>query len=175
MEEWRDVVGYEGCYEVSNLGRVRSVARWVDTYGGGRVFVQGVIKKQRPNEKGYMCVSLQHGARKETRKVHRLVASAFIPNPDNLPEVNHIDCDKANNAVGNLEWCTGEWNREHAKSRGLFARGKQPIRIVMDGVHEFDSINQCARQTGIASKDIREVVGGLRKTAHGHTFSRVTA
>lgn len=172
MEEWRDVAGYEGCYEVSNLGRVRSVARWVDTYNGGRMFVHGIIKSQHATPKGYMKVSLQHGSKKETRLVHRLVAQAFIPNPDNLPEINHIDCNKSNNSVSNIEWCSGESNRSHAKAHGLFARGKHPHPIIMDGIVSFDSINQCSKQTGIACKDIRGVLNGTRKTAHGHTFDR---
>lgn len=104
MEEWRAIAGYEGLYEVSNLGRVRSLKYW----GGNRV----AILKQATSKRGYKKIALT--SEKKTFLIHRLVAQAFIPNPENKPEVNHIDGNKQNNCVNNLEWVTGSENNIHA-------------------------------------------------------------
>lgn len=173
MEEWRAVVGYEGCYEVSNLGRVRTVERTVETYNGGEMFVAGIAKKQRMTGKGYAVVSLQHGKRKQTKRVHRLVARAFIPNPDGKQEVNHINGVKHDNRVANLEWCTSSENYKHAAERNLNAKpGK---RIVMDGATVFYSIRSCAMQINACPKDVSLAVSGKRTSVHGHTFEPYNA
>lgn len=111
MEEWRDIKGYEGLYQVSNLGRIRSLHRIFVRSDGrlhnkpGRTLTPGV------NSKGYLFVNLADKLHKATpTRVHRLVAEAFIPNPENLPQVNHIDEDKFNNKALNLEWCTAHYN-----------------------------------------------------------------
>lgn len=96
IEEWRPICGFEGLYEVSNLGRVKSLK---DRYGN----LREKILKQIQNDKGYLKVNLANGKRK-TSTVHRLVALSFIPNPNNLPTVNHINEDKTDNCVYNLEW-----------------------------------------------------------------------
>ena len=97
MEEWKNVIGYEGLYEVSNKGNVRNVRR------------NTLLKLSKTND-GYIQVHLYKNGIRTGFKVHRLVAQAFIPNPDNLPEVNHKDEDKTNNNVTNLEWCTAKYN-----------------------------------------------------------------
>lgn len=101
-EEYRPVVGYEGIYDVSNLGNVRSLRR-------RRVLIQRTHSKKD----AYNIVTLRLQDKKSTHLVHRLVAKAFIPNPDNKPCVNHIDCHKRNNHVSNLEWVTHSENNEH--------------------------------------------------------------
>lgn len=108
-EIWRDIDGYEGKYQVSNWGRVRNVKR-------------NIIIKPYLNHKGYEKVSLSRGTKGNTDKhrVHRLVALAFIPNPNDLPQVNHKDGNKRNNSVSNLEWCTNLQNAQHA---ALLRRG----------------------------------------------------
>lgn len=106
MEEWRDIKGYEGLYQVSNFGRVRSLNR-MDSIGRQR---QGRILKPSSNEWGYPHVVLSKNGKHKTVRVHRLVAIAFLPNPDNLPEVNHKDENKYNNHVNNLEWCNHQYN-----------------------------------------------------------------
>lgn len=110
MEEiWKPIKGYEGLYEVSNLGRVRSLDRCV-VYANGQVHIhRGKIL--RPGiSNGYMQVHLCKCGDMKQPLVHRLVADAFIPNPENLPQVNHKDENPSNNEVSNLEWCTSEYN-----------------------------------------------------------------
>lgn len=108
-EEWRDVEGYEGIYQVSNLGRVRSLDRKIHNY-----IKPGKILTPRNNGHSYFEVSLHRVGHKDKHVyIHRIVAAAFIPNPDNLPEVNHIDFDKSNNAVSNLEWVSSKENKAH--------------------------------------------------------------
>ena len=129
-EEWRDIKGYEGYYQVSNLGRVRSVDRYCACWSSVR-FVKGALKNVRPHN-GYLVVDLSLNGKSKTISVHRLVAQAFIPNTDNLPQVNHKDENKQNNCVDNLEWCTCEYNikygtrlqRQSNTIREQFANGR---------------------------------------------------
>lgn len=108
-EIWKDIKNYEGLYQVSNLGNVRSLDRKVWNYTK-----KGRILKQTSNNHSYFYVSLnKDGNIQKHCYIHRLVAEAFIPNPDNLPQVNHIDFDKSNNKVNNLEWCTDIENKQH--------------------------------------------------------------
>lgn len=114
VEVWKDIViekngkiyDYTGLYQVSNLGRVRSLDR-IDASGHKR---QGKVLNCKPDKKGYVYVSLCKNAKLERFQVHRLVATAFIPNPDNLPVVNHQDENPSNCHVDNLEWCTHQYN-----------------------------------------------------------------
>ena len=113
VEEWRDVVGYEGLYQVSNRGRVRSYDRTVP-HGVGKRVVRHRIMKQYINDCGYCQVRLNKNHVSKNKRVHRLVAEAFISNPRHLKQVNHIDLDKTNNHVENLEWCSQKKNLIHA-------------------------------------------------------------
>lgn len=117
IEEWRPIAEFDGEYEVSNLGRVRSMKK----YRGqtGRIMPQTQQPSGRNGERRYFAVMFSHNNKNYCRKVHRLVAEAFIPNPDNLPQINHKDGNKANNQVSNLEWCTGSQNMKHAIRTGL--------------------------------------------------------
>lgn len=117
-EEWRDVSGYEGLYQVSNLGRVRSLDRWRKN-GSGEYKQKGRILNQGDTTTGYKQIVLNKDKKRKTLKVHRLVAIAFIPNPENKPNVNHIDGNPHNNKVENLEWCTQSENVQHAYDTGL--------------------------------------------------------
>ena len=125
---WKPVVGFEGSYEVSNLGEIRSVARissyhdprWNTTVT--RAYKSCIIKQN--NVSGYKFIGLYKGGKLYQFYVHRLVAQAFIPNPENKPEVNHIDGDKSNNHVSNLEWCTRIENQHHAMINGLTPSGQ---------------------------------------------------
>lgn len=115
MEEiWKPVKGFEGYYEVSNLGRVRSIDRVVvDNVRNCERLLKGKILIQRDNSNGYKGVMFCKEHKLYNKYVHRLVAEAFIPNKDNLPQVNHKDEDKSNNRVDNLEWCTSFYNNEY--------------------------------------------------------------
>lgn len=106
IEEWRPIEGYEGLYEVSNTGQVRSL----DRYDERNCFREGRILKLYTRKGGYLFVQLHLNGKGKNYLVHRLVAIAFIPNPDNLPEVNHLDEDKTNNRVENLEFCDRKYN-----------------------------------------------------------------
>lgn len=112
-EEWKPVPGYIGYYEVSNIGNVRSVDRLVTYSNGIKHVYKGRMLKQDVNYKGYHRVRLHKDGKSKAFSVHRLVALAFIPNQDNLPQVNHIDENKSNNCVLNLEWCTSRYNNNY--------------------------------------------------------------
>lgn len=110
MEIWRDIPGYEEIYKISNLGRIKSLHR--DR-------IKGQILNPAKNNRGYLRLGLSGNGKVRYDSVHRLVAEAFIPNPKNLPEVNHIDGNKLNNRVENLEWVTKGENQIHAYKTGL--------------------------------------------------------
>lgn len=109
-EVWKDIDGYKGLYQVSNLGRVKRVSH-TDTHcrQGFRVFKERLLKPYTTG-KEYLTVRLSKNNKCKSFYVHRLVAEAFIPNPDNLPQINHIDENPRNNATINLEWCTQKYN-----------------------------------------------------------------
>ena len=117
QEQWKQIKEFNGEYEVSNLGRVRSMKR----YNGiiGRIMPQTRQPSGRGGKLTYFAVMLHMNNKSYCRKVHRLVAEAFIPNPDNLPQINHKDGCKTNNHVSNLEWCTYQANMQHAVRTGL--------------------------------------------------------
>ena len=116
QEQWKPIQEFNGEYEVSNLGRVRSMKQY-----GGQI---GRIMPQTKQHHGYHAVMFWMNNNAYCRKVHRLVAEAFIPNPDNLKEVNHIDGNHDNNQVSNLEWITHQANVQHSFDTGI----KQPHR-----------------------------------------------
>jgi len=115
IEEWRDIPGYEGLYKISSIGRLKSVDR-VSSIGKQ---VKGIIRKLAYNKKGYLMTSLCKNGVSTTKTIHRMVAKAFIPNPNNLPQINHKNGIKTDNGVDNLEWCTNLENMQHAFSTGL--------------------------------------------------------
>ena len=105
MEEWRDITGYEGKYQVSNLGRVKSL--------NYRRTGKDKVLKQLKNPQGYLAATLYRDGKSKKFLIHRLVAQAFLPNLDELPEINHKDENKKNNCVDNLEWCTSKYNKNY--------------------------------------------------------------
>ena len=108
-EIWKDVQGYEGLYQVSNLGRVKSLGRFVDKLKC-HYWQEEKILKPRKNHYGYLRFNLYKDGKTKTFSVHRLVAVAFIPNPENKPQIDHINADKTNNTVNNLRWVTCKEN-----------------------------------------------------------------
>ena len=186
-EIWKPIDGTNGMYEVSNTGKVKS-----NNYLGN-----GVVRELALSfdPKGYLRVSLYFGEKRKTQKVHRLVAQAFIPNPDGKPEVNHKDGNKANNHVGNLEWSTPKENvihayrsglkektRAHCKKMGLSQverlkeyreKMKTPviaINIVTGERTWYGSQQEAQIGTGAPQANIHKVLSGRRKSAHGHMF-----
>ncbi len=115
MEIWKDIEGYEGKYQISNFGNVKSLETWT----GDKYIKREKILKNVVYGNGYYYVCLSKKGEVKKHKVNRLVAQAFIPNPENKPFTNHIDGDKLNNNVNNLEWCTQSENMKHASKIGL--------------------------------------------------------
>lgn len=167
-EMWRDIKGYEGLYQVSNLGRVKSL------YDGGES-----IRRIGRKPEGYLDVDLYKCGMGKTHYVHRLVAEAFIPNPYELPQVNHIDEDKTNNCVWNLEWCDRKYNMNYGtgKIRSAEKRSKRVYQYTKSGVfvRSYKSVNEASRQTGIAFAHISDVAINKPhcKTAGGYVWSYI--
>lgn len=124
-EEWRDVVGYEGFYIVSNLGRVISLPRPINTIKGRKISKLRILTP-RLNSGGYYQVAFCINKTLKQPHIHKLVAGAFIPNPNNYPQVDHINCDKLDNKVENLRWCTQTMNNNNPITK---ARRKTNIHI----------------------------------------------
>lgn len=163
MEElWKDVVGYNGKYQVSNRGSVRSLS-----YAG-----QGICKlrKLEITSRGYCQLSLYIEGVRKVHSVHRLVAEAFIPNPGNLPEVNHIDENKSNNYVENLEWCTRKYNVNYGTSskRSAISQSKAVIAMNDEGeiMHKFLSTAEAGRN-GFHQTRVSACCNKLQKTHKG--------
>ena len=153
MEKWKDIAGYEGRYQASDLGNIKSL-------------ISNKILKPRIDKDGYFKVILSagHGNRKEFR-VHRLIAGTFIPNPENLPQVNHIDEDKTNNAVDNLEWCTSLQNNNHGTRNErirpyAIANGMKHAKAVQQYdkkgnlIKTWDSLRSAERELNISHSNI---------------------
>lgn len=117
VEEWRPIKDYEGLYEVSDWGRVRSVDRVIDWLVKGKYpakrFFKGQTLSPYDNGCGYLVVDLHHGKERDKKTIHSLVAETFIPNPEHKPCVGHKDCNTTNNRVENLYWCTYPENNNH--------------------------------------------------------------
>lgn len=184
-EVWKDVKGYEGLYKVSNTGKVKSFQRNREKFLSDKYY-----------ENGYLRASLSKNKEKKKVLIHRLVAETFIPNPENKPEVNHIDGNKKNNNASNLEWCTRCENVKHAWETGLnenqreklrnmnplkarkyeFAekRKKPIIQMDLDNnfIIEFNSAQEATKYYGIKElyKHISACCVGRRKTAYGYKW-----
>ena len=122
-EIWRSIKGYENLYQISNLGRVKSLARIIDKGKYGIIKINETILKSYPRTKNtYLSVTLYKNKIGKMYTIHRLVSIAFISNPENKSQINHIDCIKINNHINNLEWVTAKENMEHASKNNLIAR-----------------------------------------------------
>lgn len=140
-ENWKDIKGYEGLYQVSDRGRIKSLAN-------NKSKSEKIIKL-REDKNGYLQVNLHKGNKSTTKKVHRLVAEAHIPNPCNKPYINHKDYKPSNNNVENLEWCTQKENIDYSLSKPVYRNhdGKTTI---------YNSISEASRITGHSAVSIRK-------------------
>ena len=157
MEEWRDIKGYEGAYQVSSYGRIRS-------------FKNNKVKvlKAQYHYKGYLFVTLLKNGTSKKYKVHRLVAQAFIPNPNNYPQVNHKDEVKDNNVVENLEWCTASYNNTYNNKAKKIGETHNKKVICLNTGEIFDSVKDARNKYNIKGRgNISECCKGKRKTAGG--------
>lgn len=174
-EIWKIYPDYD-FIEVSNLGRGRSKDRYVPSKNGGKRLAKGHILKQYQERSGYMRVKFKVNGETKSVLVHRMVATCFIPNPDNLPEVNHIDNDRTNNTVSNLEWCTRQYNSDYKKMFGtspaqLFGCPVFAVNLKTGKVLRFETQSEAARQLGIPSSNINMVIKGKMNTAGGYWFT----
>jgi hypothetical protein len=158
-EIWKDVIGYENLYQVSNLGRVKSLGN------GGSNSKERILKACK--SKGYYYVILCKDSKQKNCSVHRLVANAFIPNSDNLPEVNHIDEDKTNNACFNLEWCDRKYNMNFGTRTKRSAEKRSKSVLCIETGKIYPSINQVGRDLGISIGHISDACNGKIKTYKG--------
>lgn len=133
VEIWKDIADYEGYYRVSNFGRVMRLPTWVNNNGGNR-FIPGAVLKYK-KARGYNSVCLSKDGEIRYFRVSRLVAMAFIPNPENLPQINHKDCNPKNDRVDNLEWCTAKYNCNYADHNKKLSDAIK-ARYKMPGVYE---------------------------------------
>ena len=147
MEEWRDIEGFEG-YQVSDKGNVRSLDREIIYSNGDKHFYKGQILKQCLHSNGYLHVFLRKNNKQTIKLVHRLVAQAFIPNPDNLPQVNHKnEFDKTDNRVCSLEWCSSKYNMNYGTclKRRAEKQSKKVYQYTLDGelIKIWTSLAEC--------------------------------
>lgn len=160
-EVWKDIEGYEGRYQVSNLGRVKRVTT-------------GRILKSCKNRGGYLYVNLCKQGVVSNKRIHRLVAQAFIPNPENKSDINHIDEDKTNNTVTNLEWTTRKENLNHGTHNDRVSKTLSisitAINLKAGESKEFYSGKDCARQLGLNAGHITSVLKGRLKQTGGYIF-----
>ncbi len=190
-EEWVDIIGWEDYYEISNLGRIKSKKRVVDSKCGKLRVVKSTILSLFVNSCGYTGVLLsKKGKQRKTTTLHRLLALHFIPNPLSLAEVNHKDTNKKNNRLSNLEWVTKAENIRHAKANGLYKNNwrnsvasieKQKIKIVQyslswDKIKEWESIRAAARELKCSHSQIQFCLKGKKgiSQVHGYRFKYST-
>lgn len=182
-EIWKDIVGYEGRYQVSNLGMVRSLDAYVKHSSGGNRFRKGRVLKQTNDKGNYKIVGLHKNGVKKC-KVHRLVAQAFIPNPNNYPMINHKDENPSNNRVDNLEYCDCKYNNNYGrhieriikKNINNPLKSKPVLQYTKDGefIKEYPSIAEAERQTGIPNQSISHCCCGRYKTIYGYVWKHKT-
>lgn len=151
IEDWQSIKGYEGFYEVSNYGRVRSVDRTIKYSDGRELSYKGMVLKPNASEGRYLGVSLYKNQKKERLYVHRLVAKAFIENSDNKPQVNHKDGNRFNNYTTNLEWVDQNENMKHAYDNGLSVNPRLPGEMNPNSKLTHNQVNEIRGQRNKSS------------------------
>lgn len=174
-EEWRDIKDFEELYQVSSMGRVKSLER-KDCLGRT---VKERILKPGTDQDGYLRVALCNGSGKpKTFKIHRLVCQAFHENSDNKPQVNHLNEDKKDNRACNLEWCTVKENLNHGTRNERAGEGiakvfsKRVGQYTLDGelIKIWASTQEVKRQTGFSQGNVSQAARGKLKTAYGFVW-----
>ena len=179
-EIWKPISGYEGVYEVSNLGRVRSCDRFVVCNDGRKYKRKGKVLHQSYDANKYYKVALCKNGKQKNFSVHRLVAQAFLPNPENKEQVNHKDETRTNNRVENLEWATTSENINYGTRNERVAKAvsktksKPVLQFTREGkfIAEFYGASEANRNTGICVSSIHRVARGVKryKTAGGYIW-----
>lgn len=176
-EIWKDIPNYEGLYQVSNLGNVKSVKRIVSRAknGTGDLPLKSRILSPTTYPKGYKKVTLRKNNESKYFFVHRLVAEAFIPNPNNYPYVNHKDENPSNNFSNNLEWCTNEYNMSYGTlgHRISLSKSRRVFQFDFNGnlLNSYYGISEASRLTKIPISSIFSCCNGINKSAGGFIWS----
>lgn len=183
---WKDIYGYEGFYAISEKGEVKSLERMVRHPKGGNKIIRERIKPQFVGSNGYFIVSLNKNGVGCTKTVHRLLAIAFLDNPEGKREVNHKDGNKLNNSLENLEWSTASENRYHAFRMGLqkgpmsmkgrkgklCVHSKKVYQVLANGDKiEFDSATTAEEKIGISRRGISYCAKGKQDLAGGYKWT----
>lgn len=165
-EIWKDIPGYEGLYQASTVGLIRSIDR-IDSNGR---FHKGHIFKPSINNWGYQLLCLSKNGVHKTEYVHQLIARTFIPNPLNLPEVNHRDEDKLNNLLYNLEWVTPYENKVYGTR--LLKYTKKVLQFSLDGdfIQEWQSVSDITTQLNFSKTTLSKCLTGKIKSAYGYIW-----
>lgn len=186
IEYWRPVVGYEGLYDVSSWGNVRSVDRYVKTKGNSIRLAKGVVLKPVIDKDGYLQVGLYKDGKRHAKTIHTLVAKAFIPNPENKPQVGHLKKlpdgteDKMANEFWNLAWMTSEENnnfgtrnKRASEARINGKKSKKVYQYTLDGqlINIFPSTMEITRQLGFHRTSISRCCLGKQETSYGFKWS----
>ena len=165
IEEWRNIEGYDGRYQISNLGNVRAT----DFNHTGKVKVMRISIGTH----GYPQISLSKNNKKKTFKIHKLVADAFIPNPFNLPDVNHRDENKQNNCASNLERCTKAYNNRYGTRILRTSQEFRQYDLSGNLIRIWKSGKDIEREEGYDRRHINRCCNGRRPTAYGYIWKRV--
>lgn len=170
-EIWKDVVGYEGLYSISNKGRIIRLEK-NRTKGSGNYHKKEIILVPATTKNGYNYVLLYKNKIRKIKKIHQLVSRAFIPNSENKPCVNHINGVKTDNRVKNLEWCTHSENMQHALKTGLIKTMKKVLMLDLNGKELliFDGVRKAGRETGVSNSGISACCLGQRQSAGGYKW-----
>jgi len=167
LEIWKDIEGYEGLYEVSNMGNVKSLEHF-DSLGRKH---NSIIRKPQRLDSGYVIISLTKNSHHKAFLLHRLVAKHFLPNPYNLPVINHKDQNPSNNCVDNLEWCTQSYNLmyKNAAKRAASKQYKPILQYTFNGelIKKWDSITEAAQYFNKSTSKFVACCKGKRKSAYG--------
>lgn len=170
---WKDIPGYNG-YQVSNRGEVRSKDRWVTREDGRKKFFRGMLLTPNLGRSGYVYVQLTVNGKNHTKVVHRLVATAFIPNPEDKQTVNHRDENRLNNCVENLEWMTMRenvcYNDGYSRRVKSLCKAIEQYTVNGDFVRVWSGAQDAARVMGKSPSSIRECAAGKRKAAYGYVW-----
>lgn len=174
IELWKDIQGYEGMYQASTLGFVRGLHRTRKGKSGTECQLKGRVLVYSKNNRGYLFVILCKNATTKGHLVHRLVAGAFLSNPSSLAEVNHMDFNKENNNISNLEWCSRQDNRRHfIDGKGfpdvsVYTNNRKVRQLDYDGnvIKVFDSIKSVSK-AGFQRSHVRKCCNKLRKSHAG--------
>lgn len=179
-EIWKDIKDYEGLYQVSNLGRVKSLEKEHKINNNKTYLLKEKILKNMIDKNGYNYVHLSKNNIQKRKAIHRLVMEAFIPNINNLPCINHKDENKTNNCIDNLEWCSYSYNNNYGtkkekqslKIKNNIKRSKKVIQYSLQKsiINEYPSLREAERQTNIKYTDILRCYKGKRKTAGGYIW-----